>query len=301
MTVFYTATELSLLFLIHEEDTKTYSARELYINYAIELIIISLSTYLILKYKYYKHHILSIAIIVILCIITDILLKNFIHTNFSVVISSIVGVLGDCIIYTYFKFLIDHKYYYYLDILYIYGIFGLYLLSFIIIIIIHSVNESYAIFKEFSDFYSEKGVFHIILRFIIFGLLLQGFCADILEFLILDKLTPNYIIIGFEIGMIPSNLIGNEGSDRLLVSIISVLQLLSLLFYLEILELNFCSLNENTKKNINKREISQKDIIAENDGDNTSGIDGYSIAENYKGNELEIDSADVKSEELINI
>ena len=232
LTVFYTATDLSLLFLIHEEDTKTYSARELYINYAIELIIISLSTYLILKYKYYKHHILSIAIIVILCIITDILLKNFIHTNFSVVISSIVGVLGDCIIYTYFKFLIDHKYYYYLDILYIYGIFGFicYLLSFIIIIIIHSVNESYAIFKEFYDFYSEKGVFHIILRFIIFGLLLQGFCADILEFLILDKLTPNYIIIGFEIGMIPSNLIGNEGSDRLLVSIISVLQLLSLLF-----------------------------------------------------------------------
>ena len=52
LTVFYTATDLSLLFLIHEEDTKTYSARELYINYAIELIIISLSTYLILKYKY---------------------------------------------------------------------------------------------------------------------------------------------------------------------------------------------------------------------------------------------------------
>ena len=147
-----------------------------------------------------------------------------------------------------------------MDILYIYGIFGFicYLLSFIIIIIIHSVNESYAIFKEFYDFYSEKGVFHIILRFIIFGLLLQGFCADILEFLILDKLTPNYIIIGFEIGMIPSNLIGNEGSDRLLVSIISVLQLLSLLFYLEILELNFCSLNENTKKILIKERLAKK-------------------------------------------
>ena len=132
------------------------------------------------------------------------------------------------------------------------------------------------------------------------GLLLQGFCADILEFLILDKLTPNYIIICFEIGRIPSNLIKIESSGRLLVLIVSVFQFLSLLFYLEILEFNFCSLNENTKKNIKERELSQIDIIDKNDEDDISGIDGYSITENNKDTEGEIEACDVKGEELIN-
>ena len=292
--------DLYPFYLIQEENKVNIPI--LYINYAIEIIFISLATYYILKYKYYKHHIISIVIIVILCIITDILLKYFIDANANFVIYSIILILADIFLYTYFKYLIDNKYYYYLDVLSIYGIFGFicYFLSFIIIIIIHKLNGSYEIFKEFYYFYSEKGVFHMIFRFIIFGLLLQGFCADILEFLMLDKLTPNYIIICFEIGRIPSNLIKIESSGRLLVLIVSVFQFLSLLFYLEILEFNFCSLNENTKKNIKERELSQVDIIDKNDEDDISGIDGYSITENNKDTEGEIEACDVKGEELIN-
>ena len=294
------ANELSPFYMKEEDEKNDETFRELFINDAIELIIISLATYFILKYKYYKHHIISIVIIVIVCIFTDIFLKNFTDTDGYKVISSITLILADSFLYSYFKYLIDYKYYYYLDILYIYGIFGFicFLLSFIIIIIIHSANGSYEIFYEFYSLYSERGVFHIILRFVFFGLILQGFGADILEFLMLDKLSPNYIIIGYEMGRIPFNLITNEGFDRWIVLIFSVIQFLSLLFYLEILEFNFCSLNENTRKNIKERELSQILIISKSDEDNNSGVNGYYITDDNKGNETDTDSKDEKKLEL---
>ena len=108
----------------------------------------------------------------------------------------------------------------------------------------------------------------ILFRFF-FGLIFIGFFADILEFLILYKLTPNYVIIGYEIGRIPSNLIGIEDYKKWIVLILLLCQIMSLSFYLEILEYNFCSLNKNTGKNIKDRERSQTQI-SNDDNDNFS-------------------------------
>ena len=75
------ANELSPYYLKPEDEKNDITSRELYLNDAIELIFISVTTYFVLKYKYYKHHILSIGIIAILCVITDVLLKTFSTTN----------------------------------------------------------------------------------------------------------------------------------------------------------------------------------------------------------------------------
>ena len=99
-------------------------------------------------------------------------------------------------------------------------------------------------------------------------------------------------------GRIPFNLITNEGFDRWIVLIFSVIQFLSLLFYFEILEFNFCSLNENTRKNIKERELSQILIISKSDEDNNSGVNGYYITDDNKGNETDTDSKDEKKLEL---
>ena len=298
LTVFYMANELSPYYLKPEDEKNDITSRELYLNDAIELIFISVTTYFVLKYKYYKHHILSIGIIAILCVITDVLLKTFSSTNPYTIITSITLILADSFLYTYFKYLIDYKYYYYLDILYIYGIFGFicYFISFAIIMIVDAARGSYDIFYQFYYLYLFKGVFHMILRFIIFGLILQGFAIDILEFLMLDKLSPNYIIICFELGRIPSNLMENKDFDRWLVLILSVLQILFLSFYLEILELNFCGLNSNTRRNIKNRESSQFIIMGTRDEDKYS-IGGYNIPGNEKSNEAEMTMVNNKSEE----
>ena len=81
LTIFYMANELSPYYLKPEDEKNDITSRELYLNDAIELIFISVTTYFVLKYKYYKHHILSIGIIAILCVITDVLLKTFSSTN----------------------------------------------------------------------------------------------------------------------------------------------------------------------------------------------------------------------------
>ena len=227
-----------------EED----SSRELFINDAIEIIFLTLITYFFLKYKYYNHHFISIALIVILAIIIDITLENFTHTNVNTVINSIFYVLADSLIYSYFKYLIEFKYYYFLDVLFMLGIINLiiHIISFLIILAIQNSNgTTETLIVLFKDYYNEYGIGHMIFRFS-FALVSIGFFIGILEFLILDKLTPNYVIIGFELGKIPTTLITTEGIYRWIVLVISIFQIISLLFYLEIFEYNFCSLNKNT-------------------------------------------------------
>ena len=51
-----------------------------------------------------------------------------------------------------------------------------------------------------------------------------------------------------------------------------VLQFISLLLYLEIIELNFCGLNKNTKRNIAERGLSE-DSIMERDSTTSSLIE----------------------------
>ena len=61
---------------------------------------------------------------------------------------------------------------------------------------------------------------------------------------------------------------------------------MALLFYLEILEYNFCNLNRDTRKNIKEREIKEKiecDFNEENERNSTGDIaevDGYLIKPN---------------------
>ena len=107
--------------------TEDENSRILLVNDVVVLVIITLLTFFILKYKYYIHHIISIIIIVIICISLDFLFSNFKHTNKFTVISSIVFILADSILYSYIKYLIEFKYYFYLDILYIYGIFCIFI------------------------------------------------------------------------------------------------------------------------------------------------------------------------------
>ena len=64
------------------------------------------------------------------------------------------------------------------------------------------------------------------------------------------------MLIAYVINKIKKILFDNTKDDNsnLFCIIPFVFQILSLLFYLEILEYNFCGLNKNTKKNIRLRE-----------------------------------------------
>ena len=83
----------------------------------------------------------------------------------------------------------------------------------------------------------------------------------------------------------------NHGKLKVLVLIailvLSIFQAITFLFYLEIFELNFCSLNKNTKKNIEERMLSIDNmnignVAADNESDIV--IKGYIVKDDIKKN-----------------
>ena len=187
----------------------------------------------------------------------------------------------ETLLYVYFKYLLEIKYYYFLDILLIDGIINIstYLITFIIIIFIPEIQDSKTIFKLFSEYYEELGIWSLVFQ-IILCTFIFGFLDSFLQSLILKELTPSYVIISYELSKIPISTFTNEGIKRWIVLIISVFQIISLLFYLEILECNFCSLNKNTKKSISEREQrTEEDNDEDNDEDNEIIYKGYDITE----------------------
>ena len=267
------------------EDEET--SRDIFINDAIEIIFLSIITYYILKYKYYIHHFISIALIVICGIGIDLLLDNYSNNNIIKIINSFFYILADIFLYSYFKYLIEFKYYYFMDVLFISGIFNfiIHSISFSTVLLYHHLNGNNILFLQFYNYYKEVGVWPMISNFL-FGLIFVGFLVGIFDFVILYNLTPNYIIISFEIGKIPVTIAINEGWERWIILIISIFQIFGLLCYLEIFEYNFYSLNKNTKRLISEREKVES-IFEKNYSVDQIIIEGYDVSEGFK-NQIEM-------------
>ena len=263
--------------------------RDLFINDSLDIIFITLVTHFFLKYTYYIHHIISLIFIVIISIIIDLVLQNFIYANSTLVIISIVYIVSSSFLYAYFKFLMEKKYYHYLDILFIMGIFDLilYLLSLSIILIVQSCKGTYELIFQFYDYYKDYGVWKMVSIFLV-GFIPRGFLLFIVEMKTLDMFGPCFVYVIYLVGKVPSIIMSIEGKNRWIILMLSLFQILFSLFYLEILEYNFCSLNKNTKKNISEREhrhsIVENDINNNDDNDNDE-IEikgGYDISESLK-------------------
>ncbi len=105
----------------------------------------------------------------------------------------------------------------------------------------------------------------------------------------LSKLTLNHIFACYEISKIPGKFIGIEDVFGWLSIIPALLQVIILLFYLEIFEYNFCDLNINTKRNIQERERADCLNCTKDDNDKDKLIEmipGYYI----DGNDININS-----------
>ena len=116
LSPFYIFTEDENSETTEVEDKDKGKYRELFMNDALEIVFMTLVTYFLLKYKYYIHHFISIIMLIVLCIINDAILENFTHTSVSTVFSSILYILADSFIYSYFKYLISNRYYHFVDV-----------------------------------------------------------------------------------------------------------------------------------------------------------------------------------------
>ena len=122
------------------------------------------------------------------------------------------------------------------------------------------------------------------LSIFLFGFIPRGLILLVLEMKIVDMLGPCFVYVSIEISYIPSTIMSIKNNNRWIVLALSLLQILFILFYLEILEYNFCSLNNNTRKHISERERKQSSDES-NDIDYEIDIKGYDISDTLKKQE----------------
>ena len=283
ISVLYMILRLLPFYILKTDEKDKDKYKDLFLNESLEIIEVTLVSYFFLNNKYYIHHIISLIMLVIITVIIDLILGNYKHIVASLVITSILYIIADSFLYAYSKYLMEKKYYYFIDLLIASGAFDLilYIIAFTIINIVQKAKGTNELIFQFFEFYKNYGARQIILIFLV-ALIPEGLLLFFIEMQTLDILGINFMCVSYQISKIPSMIIKIEGSNRWIVLALSFVQIFFFLFYLEILEFNFCNLNKNTKRNIKEREIQQS--IEENNEDEDYEIDikGYDFSENVK-------------------
>ena len=151
--------------------------------------------------------------------------------------------------------MMDVLYYSYIELMILNGIIGLVikLSLYIVIIIYEHINDIEIFVPNLVSYLNETNIF-IIIFFQFFYFILANGIHFLLTLLILYYLKPNHMIIADEIDVYSFLIFYEERSNKYYTLISFTLQVISLLFYFEIFELNIFGLNKNTIKNIQIRE-----------------------------------------------
>ena len=83
----------------------------------VEIILMTFGTSLLLKYKYYIHHAISMSLFCLLGIAKDFILGNFFELNYSYIVFHIIYILDEVMIYCFFKYMMDKLYYNYYEVI----------------------------------------------------------------------------------------------------------------------------------------------------------------------------------------
>jgi len=229
----------------------------------LELILLSIGTYILLKYKYYIHHIISMIIYLSLSIAIDFILQNFQNSQYDYVYIYVISVVNEISFFCYLKYLMDKIYYNYKEVVIYMGITGFItnMLGYgAVFIYQYKLNTKESIINELREYF----VFDItkVLSFIflqLFFVLLNGGLYYLLIVLMIFYFKPNYIVMTDEIYVFIECIAYKDKKNKYYTFIPFFVQIFVLLIYFEIIELNFFKLNENTTKNILKREEIEKE------------------------------------------
>ena len=229
----------------------------------LELVFICLISIKLLKYKYFIHHIIFIIIFLFLCFAIDFILENFsdiYKRGVLYIVLKIILILLDALNNSFPKYMIDVQYYPFWSIPVTIGIINLLSFSIILIIILvkgreKSFEENNQMFIDFYKYFDEVDNNIILVKNVLNFIL--NFFLNFLRILTILHLRPEYILISFTISKILDIFFESKKYECIALF---VLQLLTLMFYLEIFELNFCGLNKNTRRNIQEREQEEMDL-----------------------------------------
>ena len=248
-----------------------------------EMILLTVISIILLKYKYFVHHYISLATFVLFGNFNDFILGNYqkiINYGAIMNIIQILGIIIDVIYYYYQKYMMEKFFYSYWSISFTLGVTLIIITTgYLIYVLVKKEEADIGIIngKEFYSYFKSEDVGLKIgkqLLNYIFSTI-----STILYILNIYHFNPNYILISFQFSKLVDVLMNDMDNNKYYCIILFVFQLFFLMIYLEILELNFCNLNENTKKNIEFRSIIES--AGENGRDSSIGIGAIDINRDY--------------------
>ena len=249
----------------------------------LEMILLTIASIILLKYKYFIHHIISMAGFILFGNFSDLLLGSYseiIKFGAVPIIIQIFGIISDVAYYYYQKYMMEKLFYPYWTISFTAGI-GLALFATAILIYVLVLKEKANPFivdpQRFYSYFNGNDIGLKVGKIILLYIL--SVVNTILNILNIYYFSPNYILISFQFSKFVDVLINESDSKKYFTIIFFVIQLFFLMIYLEILELNFCNLNQNTKKSIDFR--STIDSSGENGRDSTIGLGVVDINADY--------------------
>ena len=269
-----------------------------FVNYFIFVYIFALKTntwimyilftsifyYLFFKSKLYRHHYLSIVIILIIGLVIDFVEGNIqkdFTKNFKLILLSFLRVILLSLNYVLIKYTMEKKYASPYEIGFFNGLINL------ILFIIGAVIDNFFIkkfeYKEYFDNFNGKELL------VVLGLMITQFGIYISLFIIDKKDTPCHIFIVFVFGQLAYYYKLTE------ISIVSIICLILILFFSlifnEIIELNLLGLYQNTRKNIINR--------ANTEVEGALFVKNEALEGNYEtqkdGKEIEMENSSVES------
>ena len=205
----------------------------------------------------------------IFTVIIDLIIENLKYIELKSFLFFIPN-LVDNILSCYMKYLIDKKYHSYWNVLFFFllFIFIVYTTEFIIKI----KKEPNTIFKVIENGKTKYIILNFLLDAIVHEYLRMLLTLLILEYFSFNHVFISHLLYRIVIGFIQSITNFDSYKNYLFFLIPAFFQVFSLLFYLEILEFNFCNLNRNTKRNIMLRE--EEEMLLRNNT-NVSEIEIY--------------------------
>ena len=260
--LFFFIQNISLVFTF---DTKTNA-------WIFYIVLASLFYYLIFKIQLYRHHYVSAALILLIGITIDLITKNL--KNEIMKISLLIKYIKEIFFALYnvmAKFIMEKKYVSVYELSFYIGV-----INFILSAIIEVFDYFFFKYDDLDKYFNNFDIKELL---VMLGIISSQFVLNIAYLFTIKIYSPCHVFIIFVFGQLAYYITFEEGAliSALVISLLIFILFLSLIFS-EIIELNFCGLSRNTKKNIAARSEAYESFYSKNnvilDDDDEESMNG---------------------------
>ena len=265
---------------------------------ALEIVFIVIVSKFLLKMKLYMHHYVGLLIFLILSIGIDLLCNiSLLKPDFFFIFIYILHLIFDSIYITYEKYMMDKLGYspfivvFLISFMFFFaGTVGVIILTFTGSVFYDGKDYQ---MKSLEDYFDNNDYRNVILHIVY--LVVFRFFINILKILTVYYFSQIHTFATYIIIKMFNLILNKDSKYRYYSLILFVFQFLGLLIFLEIIEINFCNLDKNTKRNVERRGAEESfKLLSYKDNDDD---DEFEIVEVAPGYVVETEMATVTKED----